>query len=477
VKAPEYDVYDGPTVPCYYNYFSDFASPRDTIEYIVRDRWGACTMPTNDGQTCLVVGWKTELFPDYRSDPQGTMLKAIQGDPEWAERVARSSGPLEKVMGIVEQPAFYRRPYGPGWALAGDAGHYLHPLTAQGIYDAFTDAELLSTALDEGFSGRRPLEEAMASYESERNRSTKAVHESTQMRATLDPPPREVMQLFNLLHGNQEATDQFLGIDAGTVKAEEFFAPDNMKRIQERAISSRVTRPARDKWDDYWRNNAATVGDVLWDCPPEEYTGRLIALYPEDLDRNLPIIDIACGNGRKAHFLAKHFVKAVGCDVSAEAIKGAKALYQAPNLEFYVLDATRPDLAEELHAKIGDANVHVSAMFHSLHGDANRVAAAKTVAVLCGKKGRAIIEELGPAAEKVFAEIKSRGGPPSPKVIEFMQHGIVPADLGEDTLPNLLSPHGFRVLRRGCLKQPTTDTNPDGTPLQMPLDHWLFVRD
>ena len=40
-------------------------------------------------------------------------------------------------------------PSGPGWALVGDAGYHLDPITAQGMLDAFRDAELLA-------DGRRP---------------------------------------------------------------------------------------------------------------------------------------------------------------------------------------------------------------------------------------------------------------------------------------------------------------------------------
>ena len=40
-------------------------------------------------------------------------------------------------------PNFFRKPYGPGWALVGDAGYNKDPITAQGITDAFRDAELL----------------------------------------------------------------------------------------------------------------------------------------------------------------------------------------------------------------------------------------------------------------------------------------------------------------------------------------------
>jgi 2-polyprenyl-6-methoxyphenol hydroxylase-like FAD-dependent oxidoreductase len=51
---------------------------------------------------------------------------------------------------------------GYGWALVGDAGYDKDPITAQGISDAFIDAESLSNALDDGWSGHAPLHDALA---------------------------------------------------------------------------------------------------------------------------------------------------------------------------------------------------------------------------------------------------------------------------------------------------------------------------
>ena len=40
-------------------------------------------------------------------------------------------------MGATDIPNFFRKPYGSGWALVGDAGYHKDPYTAQGITDAF----------------------------------------------------------------------------------------------------------------------------------------------------------------------------------------------------------------------------------------------------------------------------------------------------------------------------------------------------
>ena len=78
----------------------------------------------------------------------------------------------------------------PGWALVGDAGYNKDFITAQGIQDAFRDAELCVRALDEAWSGRRSLEEAMAGYQSARDEHVLPMYEFTAELASLDPHPR-----------------------------------------------------------------------------------------------------------------------------------------------------------------------------------------------------------------------------------------------------------------------------------------------
>ncbi len=56
---------------------------------------------------------------------------------------------------------YFRKPYGPGWALIGDAGYNRDFITGQGIMDAFHHAELCVAALDRGFSGAQPFNVAM----------------------------------------------------------------------------------------------------------------------------------------------------------------------------------------------------------------------------------------------------------------------------------------------------------------------------
>ena len=149
-----------------------------------------------------------------------------------------------KFIGSAELPGYFRKPFGDGWALLGDAGYHKNPITAMGINDAFRDAELVAGALDDAFSGRRTYEEGMSDYQQTRDREARPVYEFTDDFAQLRPPPPEMQQLLGAMHGNQEAMDGFVSVQANTLAAPEFFAPENIGRIMAAAHSAKLSGPA-----------------------------------------------------------------------------------------------------------------------------------------------------------------------------------------------------------------------------------------
>ena len=113
----------------------------------------------------------------------------------------------------------------------GDAGYHKDPQGAQGITDAFRDAELVAEAIDAGLSERQALDEALADYERQRNEATIAWYELTLQLASLEPPPPAMQQLFAALRENKTEADRFIGALSGMVPIPEFFAPENIRRI------------------------------------------------------------------------------------------------------------------------------------------------------------------------------------------------------------------------------------------------------
>jgi len=218
----------------YYTYWSGL--PIDGMETVIRpDRgWGA--FPTNDGLTLIVVGWPYAESKAYKADVEANYLKTFEFAPAFAERVRGATREERFAGGAVSN--FFRKPFGPGWALVGDAGYNKDPITAQGITDAFRDAELCSTALDESFTGARSFEDAMSDYHRTRDADVLPMYEFTTQMATLEPPPMEMQQLLGAVYGNQDAMDAFVSLVAGTVSPVEFFDPDNIGRIMSAAAGA-----------------------------------------------------------------------------------------------------------------------------------------------------------------------------------------------------------------------------------------------
>lgn len=220
VAAPEYRV-KPPLQWGYYAYFADL--PVSGFETYARPWQGWGTIPTNDGLTVVVAGRARAEAHAFRADVEGTFMATFDAAPEFAERM-RAARRVERFLG-ASVPNFFRRPYGPGWALIGDAGHTKDPITAQGISDAFQDAEQCAGALDDVFTGRRTFDEALSGYARARDARVAEMYEFTTQLATLAPPPDDTARLLAAASGDPEAMNRFAGVVAGTVAPHEFFAP------------------------------------------------------------------------------------------------------------------------------------------------------------------------------------------------------------------------------------------------------------
>ena len=227
VQAPTSS--EKPTFNCaYYTYWSGV--PIEDVEWYPRDHRMVIGFPTNDGLVCIAVEWPRAEFHAFRANIEENYLKTLELAPDLAERV-RAGKREERFVGTADLPNFFRKPFGPGWALVGDAGYHKDPITGEGITDAFRDADLLAEALHRGWSGRCELEEALADYEQQRNETAMPIYELTCQLSSLEPPAPEMQQLFSALRGNQEQTNRFFGTIAGTVPIPEFFSPQNIERI------------------------------------------------------------------------------------------------------------------------------------------------------------------------------------------------------------------------------------------------------
>ena len=228
VRAPVYR--ESPSLTCWYmSYWSNF--PCEGLDINWRHRRIVFTFPTNDGLTFQGVTWAHQDFHEFRQNIEQNYLDTLTMMPDLAERLPDARRESQ-FYAMADLPGFFRKPYGPGWALVGDAGHHKDPVPAHGITDAFYDAELLADSIHRGLAGEQPLEDALTDYEKSRNARAIPDYEDTCQRARLegwDAP--EVLALRAALRGNKEDTSQFYAVMARAIPREAFFVPENLQRI------------------------------------------------------------------------------------------------------------------------------------------------------------------------------------------------------------------------------------------------------
>ena len=230
VDARKYDEHPGTTC-FYYSYWSGL--PLNVCELYIRPRSVTVAFPTNDGLTLIGQIWPLAELEPVRANLEGAFHQAFDALPAFADRVLAAKRE-ERFFGMIARPNFFRKPSGSGWALAGDAGYHRDPITAQGMRDAFRDADLLAEALLDGSPAALDL------FERRRNQDSAATYEMTIQRASFAPPPPEAMALLAALQGNQEQIDRWAGIDAGSVSAAEFYSAENVARIMNDAAGAAV---------------------------------------------------------------------------------------------------------------------------------------------------------------------------------------------------------------------------------------------
>jgi 2-polyprenyl-6-methoxyphenol hydroxylase-like FAD-dependent oxidoreductase len=218
----------------YYTYWSGLPTNGE-FEAYDRGTRGWAAWPTHGDLTLVVVSWPIAEFDTNKHDVERCYLESFERAPAFADRI-RAAKREERLVGM-SVPNYFRKPFGLGWALVGDAGYNKDFITAQGISDAFTDAERCTTAIDESLSGARSYEDAMEAYQAARDAHALPIYEFTCQFARLQPQPPEMQQVMGAVHGNQEAMNDFARVFSGLVSPADFFSPANIGRIFQAAAA------------------------------------------------------------------------------------------------------------------------------------------------------------------------------------------------------------------------------------------------
>lgn len=224
---------DAGTHTCgYYAYYSGMRDHEDaaTLTVNTRDRRFHITFPTNDDLDMVFLFWPTAEAREVRADLDKAFADSLRLNPELEARVARGRRET-RISGTHLLPNFFRRAHGPGWALVGDAAVHRDPITAQGIANAFTQADVLAGELAAAFAGDKDLDQALADYDRRQFELLKPMFAYTVHLSMLQPLPDDVAGMLPAVQADPMATAGFMGAFMGSVPLEQVFPPHVMAQF------------------------------------------------------------------------------------------------------------------------------------------------------------------------------------------------------------------------------------------------------
>lgn len=174
----------------------------------------AGAIPTNGGRHVVFVGVPVPRFRGLAPNHRTAALHAILAEvhPGLAAEVA-AARQVSRPVAFAGEPGYLRQPWGPGWALVGDAGYFKDPITAHGITDALRDAELLAGAVLAG------TESALAGYARTRDELSRPLFAATDALAACDWSLDEAQALHRDLNRAMKAEQDWLAAGGEVARA------------------------------------------------------------------------------------------------------------------------------------------------------------------------------------------------------------------------------------------------------------------
>lgn len=136
----------------YFAYWTGVAT-RNTQDFFFECPWVCAHFPADNGHHVITMNGPVGARKEIK-DLEAFYLEKIRSIPQLAARLEGATM-VSRVLGTTRLDGFYRDHVGPGWALVGDAAHFKHPASAQGICDALHASSVLAEGIAKGDWMRR----------------------------------------------------------------------------------------------------------------------------------------------------------------------------------------------------------------------------------------------------------------------------------------------------------------------------------
>lgn len=141
--------------------------PREPVArvfYYRKDDDFIVAAPADDGHFIAVACPSIDrLDSTYRTDSEGWFKQTMARCKPVGELLAGAER-VTKFRGLTRFEGYFREATGPGWVLAGDAGHFKDPTPGQGISDALRQVKRLSQAIVRGFADPSTREDELRQW-------------------------------------------------------------------------------------------------------------------------------------------------------------------------------------------------------------------------------------------------------------------------------------------------------------------------
>jgi 2-polyprenyl-6-methoxyphenol hydroxylase-like FAD-dependent oxidoreductase len=212
--------------------FAYYRDPREEERHIAMQwRQGdelATVFPCDGDLSLILLMSPATRADEFRADPTGTFEDTVAGFDELTARLQGCERD-SKVRTSYKHPSYFRHSHGPGWALAGDAGHFKDPVTAQGIRDALRFGRLLGEAVAPALDhGDAAVDGAVRAWERDRDAQCLDMYQwANGLGLAEDVSPIEA-SAYAWLAARPEGAGELLDVFSRVRKPQSLFTPKHL---------------------------------------------------------------------------------------------------------------------------------------------------------------------------------------------------------------------------------------------------------
>ena len=224
---------------CYFAYWRDGQPEKRTIAMQYRHGEELATaFPCDGGLVLVLLMPPVERAADFKGDLAAEYERTVASIPELAARLKGAA--LEtKVRHTPSTTSYFRRSSGPGWALAGDAGHFKDPVTAQGIRDALRFGRILGERATLVLDDPALLDQALAAWEQQRDLECLETYQWTNSVGRAEAMNPIEAELYRAAESDEDLGNQMMDVFSRTARPGDVMTARRFGRLLVRSL----TRP------------------------------------------------------------------------------------------------------------------------------------------------------------------------------------------------------------------------------------------